>query len=248
MLGQEVCPDGMGPGSRLCERLCSPSWREPPAGHWDEKAQDLYLTGEENSWITESRWEPWGGDYCWARSGEDVDGLMSVCGLPGGLVCLEVALPCNSQILPRSVDVECWVLLWINYFWSFTGFCFYQMQHSQISDFVCNIPFLKENIKNIFENVDVGSKSSHVLGTLKPLSNILDTCMKSSAQWAVTLWSSSLACRDGLLPIGVALASGRLLFRGSRCCHAPLLCTGHLLCQETLMEIKNFPLQNKQYI
>ena len=33
------------------------------------------------------------------------------------------------------------------------------MEHRQILDFICNIPFLKEDIKNIFENLRVSGKN-----------------------------------------------------------------------------------------
>ena len=73
---------------------------------------------------------------------------------------------------------ELWALTTLNillsYFWSLTGFCFYQIEHRQILDFICSIPFLTEDI---FENTDVSSKNTHVLGKLKQLSNIHLTCI-----------------------------------------------------------------------
>lgn len=33
------------------------------------------------------------------------------------------------------------------------------MEHSQVLDFICNIPFLEEDIKNIFENLGVSGKN-----------------------------------------------------------------------------------------
>ena len=48
------------------------------------------------------------------------------------------------------------------------------MEHRHIRDFIFSIPFLTEDI---FENIDVSSKNTHVLGKLKQLSNIHSTCV-----------------------------------------------------------------------
>lgn len=57
---------------------------------------------------------------------------------------LEMVLSHTVKKLPGIMGFSCHQSLHnneysVNYFWSFTGFCFYQMEHSQILGFICNI-------------------------------------------------------------------------------------------------------------
>ena len=96
------------------------------------------------------------------------------CGLhEGGPCCRSGDLPVRGRYLPGIVSInntEYTVELFLVSY----RVLFYQIEHRQILDFICSIPFLTEDI---FENTDVSSKNTHVLGKLKQLSNIHLTCI-----------------------------------------------------------------------